>query len=69
MNGGGNVYVADRSNSHIQKFDGDGNFLQKWGSTGSGEEQLNLPNAVAVDASGKIFVADRFNNRIQTFEP
>ena len=32
MDGSGNVYVADQGNNRIQKFDGNGTFLTKWGS-------------------------------------
>jgi hypothetical protein len=30
----GNLYVSGLNNNRIQKFDGDGNFLTKWGSSG-----------------------------------
>ena len=34
MDDSGNVYVADVFNYRIQKFDGTGAFLTKWGSRG-----------------------------------
>src|SRR5262249_2197035 len=34
VDGSGNVYVADRDNNGIQKFDANGAFLTKWGNTG-----------------------------------
>jgi len=37
----GNVYVADRGNNRIQKFDSDGNLLAKWGSHGKGDGEPN----------------------------
>ena len=43
------------------------NFLLKWGSTGSGNGQLNPPQGVAVDASGNVFVVDSGNNRVEKF--
>ncbi len=65
--GSGNVYVADRGNFRIQKFDANGTFLATWGSSGSGNGQFPGPTAAATDASGNIYVADQSNNRIQKF--
>ncbi len=45
------VYVADRSNSRIQVFDGDGKFLADW-------KQFGRPSGVYVDANDAIYVAD-----------
>ncbi len=42
-------------------------FVTKWGSSGTDDGLLNLPNGVAVDSSGNVYVADTNNNRIQTF--
>jgi DNA-binding beta-propeller fold protein YncE len=65
----GDVWVADRGNPRIQKFDKDGNFLFKLGSVGSKEDQFNNPKQVAVDINIKyLYVADSKNNRIQKFD-
>ncbi|MGD8500375.1 MAG: 6-bladed beta-propeller, partial [Phycisphaerales bacterium] len=63
-----NVYVADRFNNRIQKFDSDGKFIAKWGSWGSGDGQFIFPPGLAVTASGNVYVADQFNNRVQKFD-
>jgi len=61
----GDVWVADRGNPRIQKFDKDGNFLFKLGSVGSKEGQFNNPRQVAVDINIKyLYVVDSKNNRI-----
>ena len=60
----GNVYVADRGNRRIQKFDGDGNLLTKWGSHGKGDGEFGQPSSVAVDAADNIYVTDAENNHI-----
>jgi DNA-binding beta-propeller fold protein YncE len=52
-------------NNRIQKFDSNGNFITKWGTSGSGDGQFVRPASLAVDASGNVFVVDEGNNRIQ----
>jgi DNA-binding beta-propeller fold protein YncE len=63
----GNVYVADYGNNRIQKFDGSGQFLAKWGSSGIGDNQFNHPIALTVDPAGRVYIADFGNNRIQIY--
>ena len=62
------VYVVDSDNNRIQKFTNTGDFIQKWGSYGSGYNELTRPNGIDISPqSGHVFVADPFNNRIQEF--
>jgi tripartite motif-containing protein 71 len=63
-----NIYVADRGNNRIQKFDSDGNFITKWGTPGTDDGQFNSPASLAIDSSGNVLVADEGNNRIQKFD-
>jgi YD repeat-containing protein len=65
----GNVWVADRENNRIEKFNSDGEYLIKFGVQGSADGQLNAPAALAIDAQGNVWVADKGNNRIQKFSP
>jgi DNA-binding beta-propeller fold protein YncE len=44
-------------------------FVLKWGSNGSGDNQFSGPSGVATDATGNVFVADTGNNRIKKFTP
>lgn len=71
----GNVYVANhRTHDHyIQKFDGNGQLLAEWGSTGSGDGQIMAgprsgPGNIAVDQEGNLYVVDAGNNRIEKFD-
>ena len=68
VDGSSNVYVADRFNHRIQKFDSSGTYLTQWGSNGAGDGQFSNPFGVAVDGSGSVYVTDRFNHRIQKFD-
>ncbi|NWJ46908.1 MAG: hypothetical protein HXX08_13685 [Chloroflexi bacterium] len=74
MDGQGNVFVSDSStnpsqsnNDRIQKFDGNGRFLLKWGSQGTGDGQFYFPDGIAVDRQDNIFVADNTAS-IQKFD-
>ncbi len=62
----GNIYVADRFNNKVQKFDSNLNFLIQWGSAGSGEGQFINPLGIAIDELGNVFVATY--HRIQKFD-
>src|SRR5207302_1172042 len=69
VDGSGNVYVLDQSNSRIQKFDSSGTFLLKWGSNGSGNGQFNNFQFLAVDrVSGNVYSGEENGTRIQKFD-
>jgi DNA-binding beta-propeller fold protein YncE/class 3 adenylate cyclase len=65
----GTIYVADRLNHRIARLAADGTPLTSWGSEGSGDGQLERPDAVAVAPNGSVYVADTGNNRIEEFSP
>lgn len=79
VDGQGRVYVADTWNHRIQVFDGEGNFLGKWGEgvlVDTGEDAAARaahpfgfygPRAVAVDDQGNVYVADTGNERILAY--
>jgi DNA-binding beta-propeller fold protein YncE len=67
LDGGGNVYVTDNWDNCVRKFTSTGEFLLRWGETGSGDAQFNSPEKIAVDEDGFIYVVDGGNNRIQKF--
>jgi len=59
------VYALDVLNHRVQKFDFDGNFINKWGSKGTGDGQFTFPSGIAVDLQ-YVYVIDH-GNRIQVF--
>jgi uncharacterized protein (TIGR03663 family) len=67
----GFVYIADTWNHRIQKFDGEGNFLDQWGLPGLAGEGLDHfwgPRAVAVGSDGRVYVTDTGNKRVVVFD-
>jgi len=64
----GNLYVAERLNARISKFTSDGEFLAKWGTSGSGDGQFAYPTGVIVDAAFNVYVVEEGNNRVQKFD-
>jgi DNA-binding beta-propeller fold protein YncE len=47
----GRIFVADRGNSRIQIFDGDGGFIAQW-------KQFGRPSGIYIDASDTLYVVD-----------
>lgn len=45
------IYVADRENSRIQRFDREGRFIDQW-------QDIARPCQVAIDPTGRVFVAE-----------
>jgi hypothetical protein len=66
----GNVYVADRDNHRVEKFDSTGKFLMQFGSNGTGNGQFKGPRGIAISpCTGNLFVVDSGNGRVQQFKP
>ncbi len=51
----------------MQRFTGDGTFITKWGSFGTGPGQFNFPYGIAAGPDSAVYVADSSNHRIQKF--
>jgi subtilisin family serine protease/sugar lactone lactonase YvrE len=63
----GNVWVVDRDNNRIQKFNSKGEYLGQFGSEGSGDGKFNKPVDIAITAGGDLWVTDSENYRVQKF--
>jgi hypothetical protein len=71
-----NVYVTDPQSDpgcsmepRVLKYDNDGNFITKFGSSGTEPGQFRDPEHLALDNNGNVYVSDRKNNDIQVFSP
>ena len=63
----GSIWVVDKGNNRIQKFDPTGKFLAKFGVSGTGDGQFNRPTGIAIASNGDLLVTDAGNARVQRF--
>jgi RHS repeat-associated protein len=64
--GGQNFFVVERGNNRVEKFNPQGEVLDKFGELGSGNGQLKEPAGIAFQGF-LLWVADTGNNRMQAF--
>ncbi len=60
-----NIYVIDKIQSTILKFNKDGKYLKRIGSRGQGPEDLLEPRDAKFDSDGNIVILEGGNRRIQ----
>ncbi len=71
----GMIYVADTWNHRVQVFDGEGQFVRKWGyfsgvpDVPGDSNALYGPRGIAADPNGTILLADTGNKRIIRYGP
>jgi DNA-binding beta-propeller fold protein YncE len=63
----GNLWVADRDNHRVQKFNSKGEYVSQFGTSGSGNGQFAKPTDVAITSGGDLWVVDGGNYRVQKF--
>ena len=62
------LYVAEESNHRVQKMTTSGQFISKFGASGSGAGQLSTPRGICLDRDGRVFISEYSNNRVSVFE-
>lgn len=65
----GSLYISDWMHDRVERYSAEGQFLDMWGTEGSGPGQLASPYGLAVAADGTVYVADSGNRRVQRFSP
>src|SRR5882724_5567637 len=73
IDNGGNIIIADTSNTRIRKLSSDGTKVSTIAGSGvpgfkdgsAGEAQFDGPIGIAVDKHGNVFVADAYNDSIR----
>ena len=63
------IYVADTWAHVIHVHAFDGSRLFSVGEAGQGDEKLNYPTHISLDADGNLYVADTLNFRVKIFSP
>lgn len=61
----GDIYVADRNNKRVTRFDSSGQEVTSW--NGPGPDKFTTPVAVSVDGQGRVYVLDRPLGEIQRY--
>ena len=62
-----NIFVIDSFNNRVQKFDSNGNFLMKFGSTGALDGEFRGVYDIVIDNSGNLYILENGNHRVQKF--
>ena len=61
------LFVCDRNNYRVQVYDTDLNFLDSFGTRGSGEGEFS-PSDISTDRDGCLYVTDYANGCVQVFQ-
>ncbi len=71
----GNLWIPDSGNDRYQIFSPDGEFLEVWGESGSGDSQFEFErelfhsSSIAFAPDGSFYITDPGNVRVQKFGP
>ena len=61
------IYIVDRALHALFQFDKSFQLVNRTGTKGHTDGQLNYPRGLCIDYSGGVFVADDYNNRVCVF--
>ncbi|NCB52630.1 MAG: hypothetical protein EOM54_12245 [Clostridia bacterium] len=63
----GNIYVVDKKNNRVVKYNSIGVYQSSFNSADSGGGQFSGPYGIAIDSNDNIYVMDSGNQRVQKF--
>ena len=63
-----NYYEYQKNTKFIVKCSMDEDYIQHFGSYGTGPGEITWPNSLAVDNEGKVYLSDEWLNRITIFD-
>jgi len=63
----GNLYVTDRDNKRVQKFNPAGEFVLEWNGAEI-DGGFNHPVGIAIDRDDRVYVVDRMKSRVSIFD-
>lgn len=61
------LYVTDEYLHRVSIFSAGGEFLNKWGTNGSGAGELDGPAGIVCDDDDNVYIVDQKNHRVQKF--
>jgi DNA-binding beta-propeller fold protein YncE len=65
----GDIYICDRYNFRIHKFNSAGEYLSGWTTSGVFDDSKHFPLGIAAGPDGTIYVTDHYAHCIQVYKP
>ena len=65
----GDLFVCDRYNFRIQKFNPAGEYQSAWMTSGVFDDSKHFPIGIAVGNDGTVYVTDHYAHCIQVYKP
>ncbi|MGB0930362.1 MAG: T9SS type A sorting domain-containing protein, partial [Chitinophagales bacterium] len=63
----GNIFVTEFFGNRVQVFDSNWNYINQFGSSGTGDGEFDKPFKIILAPNGDILVGDGLNGRVQVF--
>jgi len=63
----GHIYIADTESNSVQKFNADGQLINRWGGSGDIKKKAFIPTGLTTAGSRYVYVADKANHCIHQF--
>jgi DNA-binding beta-propeller fold protein YncE len=64
----GDIYVCDRYNFRIQKFNPSGEYQSAWKTSGVFDDSKHFPIGIAISKNGTVYITDHYAHCIQVYK-